>query len=67
MLVKVLLRRQIVEGLMGTDGVVDALVDGQFGGKVSDVWRGGATGVELLTEGGLQAFDAPIGEGLQVH
>ncbi len=44
---------------MGTNGVVDDLVRGQFGGEVSDVGRGGAAVVELLAEGPLQAFDAP--------
>jgi len=67
LLVKVLVGREIVEGLMGTDGVVDDLVGSQFGGKVSDVWRGGATCIELLAEGPLQALDAPIGLAFQLH
>jgi hypothetical protein len=41
---------EIVEGSMGMDGAVVGLIGSPFGGKVSDMWRGVAAGVELLAE-----------------
>ncbi len=35
---------------MGMDGAVVGLIGSPFGGKVSDMWRGVAAGVELLAE-----------------